>query len=132
MNDKFKIRNQKAFRQAVLFKGIDFNNMRPTDIDLVMEVKDKLWILIEMKHVDNSGLPVGQRLLMERFYDNLSKTKTVLCAVAVHDHDLDEDIDAANCLIHKYYRDGKWHLVKKPLKVVDAIEALLVREGIIQ
>ena len=57
------VQNYERFRQPLLFDGLQKGKIYPTDIDAVLEYKDILWIIVEVKH---KGVPItcGQRLLM--------------------------------------------------------------------
>ena len=59
------IRNTNQVKQAIDFKGLDFGNIHPSDIDAVLEFDNKHLILFEIKRSGND-IPIGQRLLLKR------------------------------------------------------------------
>lgn len=52
--------------QTLAFKGMKYGSITPTDIDAIIEYKDKGWIIYEIKH-KGVEVPFGQKLLLERF-----------------------------------------------------------------
>lgn len=51
---------------SVNFKGRRYNKCTPTDLDWVLEIKNKVLILAEVKRTERKGhLPLGQKILAE-------------------------------------------------------------------
>jgi len=102
------ILNMEKFKQGLIFGDIVYRGMRPTDIDLVMEIRDKAWVIAEIKCGDKE-VPTGQRLMLERLYNDLrSSGKKVICVVASHNTPTNEDIDASTCMVREYWNGGRW------------------------
>ena len=59
------IKNSDRVRQVLDFTGVQNGKMHPSDIDAVLEFDNKYLILMEVKY-DDSYIPVGQRMLLER------------------------------------------------------------------
>ena len=105
--------DMEKFKQGVIFGDIKYNGMRPSDIDLVMEIRDKAWIIAEIK-TEGKDLDIGQRLMLERLCKDLRQTgKPVLCVVATHNYPVDEDINAGECIVWKSYNGREWQEAKK-------------------
>ena len=122
MND---IINMEKFKQGLIFGDIEYDGMRPSDIDLVMEARDECWIIAEIK-TEGKEVPTGQRLMLERLYNDLEKSgKPVLCVVANHNHPVDEDIDAANCIIEKAWNGKRWVKAKRKATLKYAVDWFL-------
>jgi len=90
------------------FTGLRFGNITPTDIDGLIEYKDKCFIFMEAKF-KNSELPFGQKLALTRLIDSLSKPAILF----IVEHDGDGDIDFANTKVREYYRRGEWKQPKQ-------------------
>lgn len=93
------------------FSGLRYGNITPTDIDGLIEYKDKAYIIMEAKFGD-TVLPKGQELALERLCDDLQKTKATLLIVARHDQNVEKDIDFANCIVEKYRFKKEWTIIK--------------------
>lgn len=122
MDSKFQ--NRRRARQL-----IDFANIRigekgmPTDCDGLIEYHNKAYVLFELKH-GGKGVPLGQWLALTRMCDDLARIgKPAVFIVAEHDVDDPEvDIDAAACLVRKYYFKGKWYCPPSPITLKSKID----------
>lgn len=107
-------------KQLIDFDGIQVLGMRPTDLDGVMDIKDKAYIFFEMKH-NNAPLPFGQQLLLQRLVDRCSdEGRPCIALIASHDVDnTDDDVIAKDCIVRKYYwsKDHSWHTPKETYRV---------------
>jgi hypothetical protein len=68
--DNFNVKDGWDFNRkdsyVVNFKGRRYNKCTPTDLDWVLEIKNKVLILAEVKRSEKTGdLPIGQRILAE-------------------------------------------------------------------
>lgn len=101
------IRNRHRGTQCRDFSGLRFGNITPTDIDGLIEYRDKAYILIEVKYKD-AELLYGQQLALERLCDDLQEQKPTLLIVASHEDD-EDDIDVAKSIVRRCRFKGKWH-----------------------
>ena len=117
-----KIVNRNRAAQIRDFTGLCFGNITPTDIDGLLDFGNKLFVLIEAK-VDDTELPYGQRLALERLCDGLEVAgKMSIVLIVTHHTTPDQDIDVANCqVVHCRYR-GRWIEPEKPMTCREAIE----------
>ncbi len=105
--------NQQKFRQALLFEDLrDDPTNRKTGTDIDFEYEDgKVWIKAEVKQMGKK-IPKGQKLLFERFADNIGNY-TAVCFVLWHNVPPNEDIKIKDCLVAAYYWNGgtvrEWH-----------------------
>ena len=99
-----EIRNRDFALQVRDFSGMCFGRITPTDIDGLIEYHDKGFLFIETKYQD-SELPFGQRLALERVVDNLRKPAIGIIA----SHDCTGDIDVAATLVREFRYHEKWH-----------------------
>ena len=128
--DEELIKNHDFLMQARNFKGLQFGSIYPTDIDGLIEYKDKCFIFIETKHKE-SELPFGQRLALERLCVATQKSgkESVLF---VSRHDCKGDIDLANTIVTDFYYKNKWYqektkatlyqMIDRFIKKVDSVE----------
>lgn len=121
------INNRSRAKQLVDFNGLHYNfGILPTDIDGIIEIDDKVYILFELKLIGNE-LPRGQRLCFERLVDKIGERSCAVLLIAQHEiYDVEIDIPAAECIViewrnHKIsYTEGK--LIGKTIKeVIDII-----------
>lgn len=114
------IQNIGRKQQINDFSELRFGNITPTDIDGVIEYKDKAYIFIEIKYMDKE-LPYGQRLFLERIVDDIAKTgKQAVAIVIEHDvHDVTQSVSVASCRVREAY----YHTVKKWIKIPEMFTA---------
>jgi hypothetical protein len=65
------ILHHKRFNQPLHFEGCSFGTITPTDFDAVFEFRDKVFVMVEVKH-KNAPTPMGQRWAHERFCKAIS------------------------------------------------------------
>ena len=66
MEERGVYRHPARARQLLLFDGMQYGNITPTDIDATIEYKDRARIFVEVKG-KSKDVPTGQRLLLQRF-----------------------------------------------------------------
>lgn len=117
-NNRGAIHNRPRAKQLRDYSGLRFGKITPTDIDGLIEYKNKAYVILELKYGDTE-LPFGQRLALERLTDDLEQVgKPTLCIVATHDtHDCNKDIDAANTIVTKYRLKREWIPLSPDLEV---------------
>ncbi len=81
-----------------------YGKITPTDIDGLIEYRDKAYILLEVKYRDVE-LPHGQRLAIERIVKDTAKAgKKSIAIVAEHDvGDTNQQVDVADCIVREIY-----------------------------
>ncbi len=128
LTNKGQIYNHERAQQQRDYSGLRFGNITPTDIDAVIEYKNKAYIILELKYLD-AELPYGQRLALERLTDDLQRAgKFTLCIIARHEtHDVTADIDAANSNVCELRYNQKWFSCVNGETVVDIVKRFLAR-----
>jgi hypothetical protein len=117
------IENVKRKQQINDFSGLLYGKITPTDTDGLIEYKNKAWVLIEVKYLENE-LPFGQRLAFERFINDVSHKKQAIAIVAEHEiHDTDESIDVAECSVRECYWSGRMQW-KKPSEFINVKQTI--------
>ena len=99
------IRNREYATRVRDFSGLRFGTITPTDLDGLIEYKDRGYVLIEVKYGE-TRLPDGQRLALERLCDDLQKTKPALLVIGSH-HSRG-DIDVAQAVVTEYRYNTQW------------------------
>lgn len=110
------IRNKKFALQVNNFVNLRYGNITPTDIDGLIEFRNKAYVIIEIKHA-NYVLSEhnGQRLAIERLTDDLQEKKPTLALIARHNEN--GDIDVAFCEVSEYRWKHKWIVPKERISV---------------
>lgn len=101
------VRSEERARQLLRFDGMEFGTITPTDIDGLIEYRNKCYVFYEAKY-NGSGIPCGQRLAIERICNDLQKTKPAIALLVTHESD--GDIYLADTLVEAWYHKGEWHL----------------------
>ena len=119
-------------KQLFEFDGLEWGNTTPTDLDFCLEFKDKVWVLIEVKHND-TFFPKGQRLLMERFINmcRIAGKHGIAMVVAHHVHDWRESVYVKDCEVREYYttETGRWAYPRRPYFVQEMVTEYLKMYG---
>ena len=122
-----KIENRRRARQIIDFANIHIGEKgMPTDCDGLIEYHDKAYVLFELKH-GAKDVPLGQKLALVRMCDDFARVgKPAVFIVAEHDVDDPEiDIDAAACLVRKFYFCGTWYTPKKAVTLKEKIDSFI-------
>jgi len=93
------------------FTGLRYGNITPTDIDALIEYKDKAYVIIEYKFRE-AEVPTGQMMALERMCDDLQNFKHTILIIARHNQPVEQDIDGANAIVEKYRWRKKWIVIK--------------------
>jgi hypothetical protein len=119
-----RIRHRERAKQLRDFSGLQFGRITPTDIDGVIEFRDKLYVFIEYK-IEGAPMDFGQRLCFERMTRRLTNGGCHAYAiVAEHNTSVYSDIDAANAIVKEVCAGGKWHEATKGNTVFECINLL--------
>lgn len=97
-------------RQVIEFTDLRYNSITPTDIDGLIEYRNKAYIFIELKHGD-TPMPKGQELAITRLVDDLSRCGKI-CAAFLCEHNVDDceiNVKAADSIVRRTYFKHKWH-----------------------
>lgn len=114
-------RSPDRARQLILFDGIKYGNIAPTDFDAVIEYKDRVWLVFEVKLADKE-LPRGQRLALERLIGDAKKAGKHGMAIVCEHRVLDplQDVILADCMVREVYTTEmlRWFQLRKPFRAV--------------
>lgn len=126
MKERGVFHNTARAQQLNNFNNLVMETITPTDIDGLIEYKNKAYVFFEVKYLATE-LPFGQRLALERLASDVSKAnKKAIVIVASHEvEDVAQGIDVSVCPVRCYYLYGKWHNPKQETTVKDAIKAYI-------
>lgn len=109
------------------YSGLRFERgITPSDIDAVIDFNNRLWILIEMK-VAGVPLPAGQRLMLARLCESLSRITPTFLLIAEHNTPASRPIDAGALWVMEMYDGSHWRQATRPATVRQIIDLLHAR-----
>lgn len=122
MNDRGVIQNVSRAQQINDFSGLMIRKITPTDIDGMIEYKNKAYVFIEIKYKDKE-LPYGQKLALERLATDAVKAgKSAIILVAEHDvEDTKLSVDVAKCNTRSYFLKKNWHVPREKITIANAM-----------
>ena len=104
------VKHRERAKQIIDFTGLQWDTITPTDIDGLIEYKNKAMVFIEFKYND-AQMPKGQELALQWLADDsqkVGKEATVLeCIHFVGD--CNDDVIAADAIVRRIYYKGKWY-----------------------
>jgi len=117
-NNRGKINHIGRKQQIITFENLVYNKITPTDMDGLIEYKNKAYILLEIKYKETK-LPIGQELALTRLIFDLNKVKNSILIIAEHYIDnYNNWIDARKCIVREvYYKNYKKGEVVKNKKI---------------
>lgn len=96
----------------------------PTDIDGLVEWKNKAYVIIECKHGDKD-MSLGQKIAIERMTNDLSKAgKRTVALVVEHDvNNIQQSVMVGDQIVRQVYYDNQkeW---REPNYIMTAKEAI--------
>jgi hypothetical protein len=122
------IRDKDRARQVRNFSGMLYGTITPTDIDGLIEYRNKCYVLFEEKFGD-AKLPRGQELALERICDDLGAKKPTIFIVASHNTEPEQDIDVANSQVVKFRFESRWYPIKNKMTTKELTTRFIARFG---
>lgn len=131
MNDgRGVIHHGERFNQPLAFEGVRYGNITPTDVDALIEYRDKAYILCEVKY-RGKDVPYGQKLALERMVDDLAITgKKTIAIIGDHNiHDAHERIQLKDCVVREIYycKEKEWRKTNRPMTMKQLIDSFIVK-----
>lgn len=128
--------NPDRGRQLILFDGLSYDTLAPTDIDGILDYKNRIWVVYEVKYA-KKNLPRGQRLALERLVQDAKEAgKHGIAIVAEHyQQDPLRSVLLASCPVREIYTTEHphwWALGQRVTvkEVTDAYIRYYYKEGI--
>ena len=106
-----EIHARERAKQQKDYSRLRVGTITPTDLDGVIEFRDRAWILFEFKY-GTDEMPRGQELAMVRLCDDLTQVKPAILIVAEHQaHDPRVDIPCGDLVWSRaYWGNGPAHI----------------------
>ena len=126
MEERGKIIQLERFKQTIVFHGMKFDTITPTDMDALIEYKNRLYVFMEVKMV-NKQVPTGQKIALKRLADDIHD-KPAFVMIGEHNvFDVTKPINLATCQLREYYfnKTGRWNKAKKPITIRESVEILM-------
>ena len=101
------IENKECAAQLIDFGGMRFGSGFPTDVDGLIEWRNRCYIFYELKY-KAAPMKEGQERAFVRLTDDMERIKPTLFVVAEHDVPLGQVIDLAACIVVKCRFRFKW------------------------
>jgi len=122
--DTGKIRYPARAFQHIDFSGIRYGNATPSNVDGVLELEGKLFVILEYKHESAQAMSKGQRMMIERITDGLdSGGKYAIAVIGTHSSPVGKEIDGANSKAVEVRWKGEWKSMDdKNFTVKDCID----------
>lgn len=119
------INSERYFKQCLDFSGLKDGNKLATDIDCFIEIDDKLYIIIEIKHENSKEIPLGQRIALERLCKRLN-TNTSKCFVLIGEHNVPNNqiINICQTKLISYNNGKQWVTPKNNTNILQAVNVL--------
>lgn len=128
------IRQKKHLQGVVSFDGMTrHRNIRPTDIDGVIDYRGNAFLFFELKYHLRPSVPLGQRIALQNIAKAMNVPTLVVVATHANEVDVGTIIDAKSCQVKEYFVKGRWERPKTPttlLRIIELFEQYLTKEGI--
>ena len=115
------IRNPKRGKQLLRFDGFrlyhkGLETVGATDIDAIVDVRDKILIVFEVK-LDGKEVPKGQRYTLQRLVEDAKRAGKHAIAIVLdhYAYSYDEDVYLPNLIVREVYtsEDLRWKPMRK-------------------
>lgn len=115
------IKSRDGLRQVILFEGLENGRLSLSDIDAVMELRDKFLILFEVKK-EGIDIPKGQRGMLEAIVDAWYETGRIGMIVKAEHNQNGEFIFLRKCVVVDIYYKGSWRPQSEKITVREFLE----------
>ena len=108
-----RIQYEERFKQPLLFEGMTFNKVCPTDIDAFTEYHDRFFIIFEVKRND-AQLSYGQKTALVRIVDAIQESgRNAVLYICRHNiGDCSKPVFLKNTIISEAYYCKQWYIIK--------------------
>lgn len=126
---QWHIRNPKKARQLLIFDGTSTECAGVTDIDGIIEYKNKGYVIYEIK-TDDTAVPLNQRITLERMVQDFMKAGKRAIAI-VGEHSItnpNKSVPVGECIVRRYYfgiEKPEWHYTKRLRTVKELTDEFL-------
>jgi hypothetical protein len=108
------IGDRKRAAQLLAFDGLEWGKIRPTDLDISLDFKQRLFVFGELKQ-SHASLTVGQRIHLEGLVKGLKAgNRDAVAFLAKHDTpDTEHDVHVAQATVVSFFDGVQWKPPKK-------------------
>ena len=114
--------------QIIDFRGIEHKGTTFTDLDALLEYKNRAYIIVEVKY-ERKELPIGQKVAIERMVKDFWKRgKSALAIVAEHhETDKQKSVYLSECDVRSIYTSAerRWREPKHYYTVKQIVDEYL-------
>lgn len=108
-NEHGVFKSRDNAKQLIVFSGMTFGNIAPTDVDALIEYRNKAYIVFECKYA-TADLPFGQRLALTRMVDALqSAGKEAVLMICEHTVEAHNDVVLGDTIVRSIYYHRQFH-----------------------
>lgn len=115
MADPAPIRNQQYARRLLLFTGLKYGAISPTNLDFSCDFGGRWFAFGEAKW-KGTPLPTGQRRHLEALCDRINASGEARAVAFVAEYDQEGDVEFGQCWIEHYYW-RHWVVPTRPVTV---------------
>ena len=100
--------------QIIDFRGIEYKGTTFTDLDALLEYRNRAYIIVEVKY-GKKELPLGQKVAIERMVKDFGKRGKSAMAVIAEHHETDKQksVYLSDCGVRSIYTSGE-RIWRKP------------------
>lgn len=111
---------------VVNFKGRFYGKCTPTDLDWVLEIKNKVLILAEVKRSEKiEGLHLGQKMLAENICKYINPKTIPVYFLYVKGTVVQGEIEIEKSIVKSFYSNINYKWEKRDIKFKDAVDAII-------
>lgn len=128
--DNFKpLKGEWDFSQTsyvVNFKGRSYGKCTPTDLDWVLEIKNKVLIFAEVKRSEKlNGLPMGQKILAENLCSYIDPERLPVYFLYVQGIVEDKQIEIEKAKVLSYYSNLNKQWEQREILFKEAVDSII-------
>lgn len=111
---------------VVNFKGRSFGKCTPTDLDWVLEIKNKVLIFAEVKRSEKAiGLPIGQKILAENLCEYIIPERLPVYFLYVQGVVENKQIEIEKSKVISYYSNLNKQWAQREILFKDAVDSII-------
>lgn len=122
-----EVNYSRRFNQKILFSGMVYKTISPTDIDGFIEFGNKVYVVFELKY-EGVVCGRGQKTAMQRLVDIIPVP--AIAIIAEHTQKATQDIVARFAIVREYRYRGYWEKPKWDINLNQIIKWFLSENGL--
>lgn len=116
-------KNKTDGSRLILYSGLLYDTTNSSDVNTILNVKDKGWIICEVKY-KNKVFSAKQRQLLDRLVEDLSLSgKFVVAMVVDYQETNTDEINVQDCIVRLYKINKQdWITPSDPITAKEAMD----------